>query len=112
MRRVVSVNLPTWSTDRWRRKRGSPRLEVPFVMVGRENSRRVVLAADAAARSAGVHPGIPAAQAQAALVPGLIIQNADPDDDRKALDRLAVGAAQYRESEMRRQPDSILATLD
>jgi protein ImuB len=70
-----------------------------------------VLAADAAARSAGVHPGIPAAKAQA-LVPGLIIQNADPDDDRKALDRLAVGAAQYRESEMRRQPDSILATLD
>jgi hypothetical protein len=28
MPRVVSVYLPTWPTDRWRRKRGAPRPEV------------------------------------------------------------------------------------
>jgi protein ImuB len=36
MPRVVSVYLPTWPTDRWRRKRGAPRPEVPLVLVGRE----------------------------------------------------------------------------
>ena len=79
MPRVVSLFLPTWSTDRWRRKRGSPPPDTPLVMVGHEGNRRVVVAADAAARAAGVGVGTPATKAQT-LVPGLVIQNADPDD--------------------------------
>ncbi len=93
MRRVVSLFLPTWSTDRVRRKSGSaaPPAETPLVLIGREGRRRVVLAADAAARRAGLRPGIPVTKAQA-LVPGLIVNNADPVGDAEALDRLALWA--------------------
>src|SRR5712691_10279485 len=93
MRRVVSLFLPTWSTDRVRRKLGSaaPPAEAPLVLIGHEGTRRVVLAADAAAQRAGLRPGMPVTKAQA-LVPGLIVNNADPEGDAEALDRLALWA--------------------
>ncbi|GGE21637.1 nucleotidyltransferase [Polymorphobacter glacialis] len=49
----------------------------------------MVIAADAAARRLGVHPGMAAAMAQA-LVAGLIVRDADPAADAQALDRLAL----------------------
>ncbi len=93
MRRVVSLFLPTWSTDRVRRRLGSaaPPAETPLVLFGREGRRRVVLAADAAAQRAGLRAGMPATKAQA-LVPGLIVYDADPAGDAEALDRLALWA--------------------
>ena len=74
-----------------RRKAGdaAPPAEAPLVLIGREGSRRVVVAADAAARAAGLRPGMPATKAQV-LVPGLIVQDASPAADAEALDRLAV----------------------
>jgi protein ImuB len=91
MRRVVSLFLPTWSTDRVRRQLGgaAPPAEAPLVLVGREGRRRVVLAADAAAQRAGINAGMPVTKAQI-LVSGLIIRNADPQADAAALDRLAL----------------------
>ena len=61
MTRVVSLFLPSWSTDRLRRKAGdaAPPAEAPLVLIGREGNRRVVLAADAAAVAAGLRPGMP-----------------------------------------------------
>jgi protein ImuB len=94
MPRVVSVYLPTWPTDRWRRKRGSPPTEVPLAMVGREGNRSVVVAADLISRSLGIRIGMPATKAQA-LVAELVIQNADPEGDRASLERLAVWALRY-----------------
>jgi protein ImuB len=47
-----------------------------------------VLAADAAAQSAGLRVGMPPSKAQA-LVQGLVIQDADPVADAEALERLA-----------------------
>src|ERR1700744_4690178 len=94
MPRVVSVFLPAWPTDRWRRHHGTPPLEAPLVMVGREGNRSVVMAADAASRSLGIHVGMPSTKAQA-LVRELVIENADPDGDRSALERLAVWALRY-----------------
>jgi protein ImuB len=72
MPRVISVFLPTLSTDRVRRKAGdtAPPPETPLILVGRDGRRRVVLAADAAAQSAGLRVGMPATKAQA-LVQGL-----------------------------------------
>lgn len=49
----------------------------------------MVLAADAAAHAAGLRVGMPATKAQV-LIPGLVIQDADPVADAEALDRLAV----------------------
>ena len=54
----------------------------------------MVLALDAAARRAGLHIGMPAAKAQA-LVPGLIVRDAEPAADAKTLDRLALWALRH-----------------
>ncbi len=95
MRRVVSLYLPDWPTDRLRRMAGdaAPPADVPLVMIGRDGSRRVVTAADAAARAAGLRPGMPATKAQI-LVPGLITMDADPVADAEALERLALWVLQ------------------
>ncbi len=60
-------------------------------MVGRVGSRRVVLGADRAARMAGLSIGMAASQAQA-MIPGLVMQEADPAGDSDALERLALWA--------------------
>jgi protein ImuB len=60
-------------------------------MVGRDGRRRVVLAADRAAKLAGLSVGMAASQAQA-MLPGLAIHEADPAGDRKALQKLALWA--------------------
>ena len=93
MQRVVSLFLPTWPTDRLRRRLGAaaPPPEAPLVLVGRDGRRRVVTAANTAARALGLHPGMPATQAQA-LVPGLLTHDADPKEDEAALERLALWA--------------------
>jgi protein ImuB len=90
MPRVISVFLPTLSTDRVRRKAGNaaPPPETPLILVGREGRRRVVLAADAAAQAVGLRVGMPATKAQA-LVRGLVIQDANSIADAEALERLA-----------------------
>jgi protein ImuB len=71
----------------------APPAEAPLVLVGREGKRRVVLAADVAAQRAGLRVGMPTTKAQA-LVPGLIVKDAEPAADAKALDRLALWALQ------------------
>jgi protein ImuB len=93
MRRVVSLYLPTWPTDRLRRRLGkdAPPADVPVVMVGRSGRKRLVLAADAAAQGLRLYPGMAATQARA-LCAELIAHDADPQGDAEALDRLALWA--------------------
>jgi protein ImuB len=71
----------------------APPVEAPLVLTGRDGRQRVVLALNAAARRAGLRLVMPAANAQV-LVPGLILRDADPATDAKALDRLALWALQ------------------
>ncbi len=94
MARVVSLYLPRWPTDRLRRKSpgAAPPAEVPLVLLGRDGSRRVVVAADERRRAPGCTSARPRRKAQA-LVPGLAILDADPDGDADALDRLAIWGA-------------------
>ncbi len=93
MKRVVSLYLPTWPTDRLRRRLGdaAPSPETPTVLIGRGERRRAVLAVDQAARRLGLHPGMPATQARA-LCGDLSVHDADPEGDAQALDDLAVWA--------------------
>ncbi|WP_353144990.1 DNA polymerase Y family protein [Paracoccus sp. (in: a-proteobacteria)] len=95
MARVISVFLPTWPTDRLRRKTGDTALpvEAPLVLVGRDRNRRIVTAADAAAKTLGLRVGMPVTKAQA-LVPGLAIEPADPKADAEGLERLALWVLQ------------------
>ncbi|MGH3184768.1 MAG: Y-family DNA polymerase, partial [Streptosporangiaceae bacterium] len=72
----------------------APPAEAPLVLTGREGRRRVVLAMNVAARRAGLRAGMPATKAQA-LVPGLVVRDAEPAADAKALDRLALWALRH-----------------
>lgn len=91
MTRVVSVFLPNWSIDRFRRMAGdaAPQPEVPLVLIVRDGNRRLVQAANAAALAAGLHVGMPATKAQA-LLPGLLVEEADAGADAQELERLAI----------------------
>src|SRR5216684_3170967 len=87
MRRVMSLWLPSWPTDRLlRASRASA--EKPFVTAISVGSRRLVAASGAAASSCGIMPGLPLADAQA-YCPGLVVFEADPGGDAAALRRLA-----------------------
>ena len=90
-KRVASLFLPSWSTDRLRRAMGAkaPSLDAPLVLIGSEGRRRVVLHADQAARRAGLAVGMPATKAQA-LIAGLVMHDADPESDAQALEKLAI----------------------
>src|SRR6202011_3483230 len=96
MSRVVSLYLPTWPTDRLRRKMGAaaPDAALPLVLVGQIGRRREVVAVNVAAMQAGLRVGMPATKAQA-LVRELVIHDADPAADAEALERLAVWALRY-----------------
>jgi protein ImuB len=85
MPKVVSLFLPTWSTDRLRREMGAaaPSADVPLVLVGRIAQSRIVLAADGAAQQIGLQVGMPATKAQA-MVPNLMIRDAHPVADGMA----------------------------
>lgn len=75
--------------------------------VGREDRRRVVTAADAAARALGIAPGMAASQAQA-LAAGLAIRAARPAADRAALERLAAWALRYTPVAAADPPDGLV----
>jgi protein ImuB len=93
MKRVVSLFLPTWPTDRYYRARPdtAPHRDRPLVLIGSDGRSKVIHAANTAARKTGVRVGMPATQAQA-LVPGLETQLADPAEDVAALERLGLWA--------------------
>jgi protein ImuB len=109
MTRVVSLYLPTWPTDRFRRKLGAsgPPADVPIVMFGRQGRRREILALDDGARQAGLRIGMPASKAQV-LVPGLVNIELEPSEDAAALDRLALWALRYAPIVSPDPPDGLI----
>ena len=131
MSRVVSLYLPTWPTDRLRRAEADSALlhsdgtfgsssiagadddsRQPLVLVGREGRKRIVVAADLAARRYGIHPGMAASMAQA-LVAGLAVTDADPRADAAALDRLALWLLRrYAPIVATDPPDGLMIDID
>jgi protein ImuB len=88
MRRVVSLYLPTWPTDRIRRRHGVPPPSEPLVTVTTEGARRLIGAVDQAAHVLGLRPDQTIAHAQA-LVPNLHVVEAAPEEDEATLVELA-----------------------
>ena len=87
MRRVVSVFLPHWSTDRLRRKSaklppdGAASLSTtPLVTAIPDHGRRIVASIDGAARSLGIRPGMTITKARS-FAPELAVIDAQPDAD-------------------------------
>ena len=110
MRRVVSLWLPRFPTDRLCRRQvaehGRPSLwrDEPLVTVapvgadtlgrGTSHTGLRLVAINAAAARAGLRPGLPLADARA-LEPTLRVMPADPHGDRRALAALAGWCGQY-----------------
>jgi protein ImuB len=65
--------------------------DAPLILVHRIGNRRLIYAADEAARAAGLKPGMAVAQAQA-LVPELDIRDAEIEADEAALEKLGLWA--------------------
>ncbi|MBY4592175.1 MULTISPECIES: Y-family DNA polymerase [Rhizobium] len=91
MPRVVSIYFPDLPTDRIRRGDPAIPVEEAIAVISKSGSKRWVSAADAAARKAGIHVGMPAAKAQA-LLQGLRMIDADPAADAAALERVSMWA--------------------
>jgi protein ImuB len=97
MRRVVSVWLPTWATDRIRANASAddtPPPPEPLATAIRDNQRMVIAATDTAARSLDLHPGLPLTEARA-RIPNLTVLPATPEEDEAGLRRLSGWIIRY-----------------
>jgi protein ImuB len=95
MRRVVSLFLQSWATDRLRRRNGGlPPPEVPLITAIQNSNQRVIASVDLAAHKLKLKPGMTIAHAQS-LIPGLQIHDAMPNEDGAALVRLAHWCSRY-----------------
>ncbi len=95
-RRVVSLWLPSFASDRLSRRR-QPKYDgrsSVLATVAAANCGPRIVAASPAARRAGVTSGLPLADARA-LVPDLHTSEADPAADRRMLEWLADGCCRY-----------------
>lgn len=106
MRRVVSLYLPHWPVDRIQRRHGEPPRDEPLVTVQTVGSRRRVAAACPTAQRLGLHAGMAVAHAQA-MVPGLHVWDATPEDDNAALRKLARWAIGYSPVVASDPPDGV-----
>ncbi len=101
MRRILSLWLPRFATDRIHRRRARERPHLPASRVGEGivtalalAGRAVLAGVDDAAAAAGVSPGMPLADARA-IAPALRVHPVDRAGDAAALDRLADWATRY-----------------
>lgn len=100
MRRVMSLWLPRFATDRIHRRRARERSASPaeggagLVTAVAMAGRALVASVDGAAAASGVAPGLSLADARA-MAPGLRVHPADPAGDAAALDRLAEWCTRY-----------------
>lgn len=112
MRRVVSLYLPNWSTDRLRRKGGVSRAEgipapdQPLCTALPDHGRRLVTAVDSGARALGITAGMTVTKARS-LAPELTVIDAEPEEDLAALTRLALWCGRYSPFVAPNPPDGI-----
>lgn len=93
MRRVISLWLPTFATDRLSRKERKWRVR-PFVTALATHGGLRVAAVNPRAQAAGIVPNLPLADARA-LVPNLEVSAAEPTADMHALTALAEWCGSY-----------------
>src|SRR3954454_5884567 len=95
MRRVVSLFLPMWSTDRYRKNTGdAPPRDKPLVMETKIGPRRVIVAAEKGGEALGLRADLTVAHAQA-FVPELHVAEATPESDDEGLTQLATWCMRY-----------------
>jgi protein ImuB len=94
MRRVISLYLPHWPTDRLRRaSKDAPPRDKPLVAM-MQGQRRVIASVDQAAAQLELSCGMTVTHAHS-LIPDLTVIDASPDEDEAALIRLALWCIRY-----------------
>jgi protein ImuB len=107
MRRVISLYLPHWPSDRWRRaSKDAPPRDKPLVTAMMQGPRRVIASVDQAAARLDLGRGMTVTHAQS-LVTDLTVIEATPDDDEAALIRLALWCIKYSPLVTPDPPDGI-----
>jgi protein ImuB len=90
MRRVISLYLPHWPSDRLRRmRREVAARDKPLVTAMVQGQRRILASVDEAAVRVGLSVGMTATHAQS-RIPDLTASEATPEEDEAALFRLAL----------------------
>ena len=101
-RRFLSLWLPHWPTDQYRRRQQQSRkqppssvsAEGPLVLSAQVGNRLEIQAVNPAARALGLKRGVAIADARA-WVPHVIVVPLDPDADAADLKRLADWATRF-----------------
>ncbi|SDE42049.1 Y-family DNA polymerase [Belnapia rosea] len=108
--RFLALHLPSFATDRLRRAAPALPPNRPLATWAGFGTRRLLVAVDAAAASAGLRPGQALADAQA-IAPDLTLQPADPAGDAQALQALALWARRYTPLTAVDSPDGLLLDI-
>ena len=107
MRRVISLYLPHWPTDRLRRaSKDAPPRDKPLVTAMMQGQRRVIASVDQAAAQLELSCGMTVTHAQS-LIPDLTVIDATPEEDEAALIRLALWCIKYSPLVTPNPPDGI-----
>lgn len=107
----MAIWLPRFSIDLYTR-RNQTNEGTPILLATTQHQRRVIAASCDTARSAGVAPGMPLAEARALLAGATPrVEPHDPDRQRSALRSLAVWANRFTPSAMPDEPDTVLLDL-
>ena len=108
MRRIISVWLANWATDRLRRINpgAAPPVEAPLVTCRHDGRQLILAAADMPAQRLGLHAGMALAHARA-LVPSLAVTEADPAGDAAALAALGAWCLRYSPLTAADAPDGV-----
>jgi protein ImuB len=108
-RRVLALHLPRFAAERAIRR--EPALAVaPLALWAQEGPRRLVTAVNDRAATDGITPGMPLADALAAL-PGLVTRRADPAGDAAALATLASRCLGFTPLAAPAPPDGVLLDI-
>ena len=107
MRRVISLYLPHWSSDRLRRaRREFAARDKPLVTAMMQGQRRILASVDDAAARLGLSVGMTVTHAQS-LIPDLTVVEATPEEDEAALFRLALWCIKYSPLVTPNPPDGV-----
>ena len=110
MSRILCVWSPNWAIETWRRRRPSaPRAE-PFALVRQDRGLRVLAAVSPDAAAAGLFPGQRVTDAQA-LRPNLVLAEAEPEADARALEALADWCVRFSPAVAPDPPDGLFLDI-
>jgi protein ImuB len=114
MGRILCAWSPDWPIASWRRRRSAPSDSAPaapFALVETVRGVRRLAAADVAAARLGLFPGQKATDALA-LVPGLVLADAEPDKDARALEALVEWCVRFSPAVAADPPDGLFLDIE